>query len=195
MRSLLKEYRELAWNEVGTPPSGADVVSQILGGVSYIYPHHFLHRELSWSCVDLGFLLLATGAKEATHTHLETLDHLDVEDLADCVELVAGALERSDSGNLISGINEYAEMLRFKNLVSRNTLDLISQAFRWPGVVAAKGCGALGADVILVVYEINKAFDLLYHVERSSMTVLSGHEQISEGWRFEGYRAVDKKYE
>ncbi len=193
VQNLLEEYRAKAWSGKGMPPSGADVVGQIVGGMSYVHPAGGGVRELNWSFADLGFLLLATGYKLATHEHLEAIFELDLQDMKDCVDLVAGALTKSDSNTLVMGINDYAEMLRFRNLVARPTLDLISEAFHWPGVCAAKGCGALGADVLLVVYERRYQAELVESIQKANKLILASDQELSDGWRREGSLPLEEE--
>ena len=75
-RLVLELYRACAWSGEGTPPSGADLVAQLTGGVCAFDGEGFSARVFAWAFPDLELTLLRTGAKLATHEHLKTEDGL-----------------------------------------------------------------------------------------------------------------------
>ncbi|RYZ82339.1 MAG: hypothetical protein EOP04_22235, partial [Proteobacteria bacterium] len=58
--AMLEEYRQCAWNGEGVAPSGADVVSQIHGGITCFDGREFQAQSLQWNFPNLSFTLVRT---------------------------------------------------------------------------------------------------------------------------------------
>jgi mevalonate kinase len=100
----------------------------------------------------LSFFLIHTGVKLATHHHLQDTalpDQIDY--LSNLVDMAKNAFEQHDSRQLITCINHYHAKLAELGLVAEHSLQLINQLKDHPEVLAIKGCGALGADIILIL--------------------------------------------
>jgi len=63
------------------------------------------------------------------------------------------AFRRNNADSFIQSVLNYAEALKELGLTSAGTLELLSTIRAQPWFLAAKGCGAMGADVILVVHQ------------------------------------------
>lgn len=183
--TLLESYREMAWNGRGLVPSGADVIAQFASSMnsmnnlsSKVMPKKAsalkeslvfidnrdgnLQSELfSWPFKDLGYMLLHTGQKLATHKHLESLTAEGLGDLSDLCEVATKmrvTLEKKQSENFLEGLAKYSDLLEKRKWVSQWTLDALQFIQKLHGVSGAKGCGAMGADVIFVCLDL-KCFD------------------------------------
>jgi mevalonate kinase len=154
---MVNAYRDLAWDGRGLPPSGADLVGQLKGGITYFDRQRGQISQLKWNFADLEFFLVATGHKVATHEHLATLESISTDTLEMHLKLIVESFQAASKVTLIAGLNGYAEELKRQNWVYQKSLELIEQFKSIPGVVSAKGCGALGADVVLAVVEKEKA--------------------------------------
>jgi mevalonate kinase len=107
--------------------------------------------KYAWPFADLGFILLPTGAKLKTHEHLQAVSEVkQVSVLGEIVLAAHEALQCKDAKRFIETIRAYYAGLCERNLVSKLTQEKIVQILDIPEVLAAKGCGAMGADVILV---------------------------------------------
>lgn len=154
--NLLEDYKSVAWNGIGTAPSGYDVVAQSMGGIVYFNKNTLHLQTYVWPFKKLAFILLHTGAKLATHNYLQTNFSLqDVRLLANIVESARDAFENVDDNNLICAINNYYTQLFKMNLVASHTVSLIDKIKNQIDVLAIKGCGALGADILLLVVPAN----------------------------------------
>ncbi|MFA5959520.1 MAG: hypothetical protein WC785_03295 [Tatlockia sp.] len=156
LQACLSEYRELAHAEKGFTPSGADIISQLQGGLCFFYQKNKLIVQLAWPFPTLYFCLIHTGNKMATHTHLSTLTHLPANTLENLVFQAKAALSQGLAAPFIQAVGEYGLALDAMGLVAPETQHLLHHIKKIPGVLAAKGCGAMGADVLLCLLEKNK---------------------------------------
>ena len=67
-----------------------------------------------------------------------------------------------------------------QSLVHPDTLALLQRLDALPGVLARKGCGALGADVALAIVRADSAQAFVSAIERE-MAAPVGRAQLSEG--------------
>jgi mevalonate kinase len=152
LHQMLRDYRRLAGvQSLGFPPSGADLVGQVAGGLTHFNGLDGKIQTFSWPFEKLKLKLLATGRKLATHEHLKTLKDFPTEGLQSAVDLCHQGLKAVDDARFIEGLKLVSEALSGLGFVAPETQRLLEQ-FQMPGLLAAKGCGALGADVILLCY-------------------------------------------
>lgn len=167
---LLSAYKDLAWDGTGLPPSGADIVGQLRGGLTYFDKKQGQITQLKWNFDDLEFFLIPTGYKVATHEHLKSLNIVATENLEVPLRKILEGLQAHNKELFVQGINAYAAELEMQKWVYSKTHELLQHYRSIPGVLAAKGCGALGADVILAVVEKEKStmFEALLKNESKS---------------------------
>ena len=154
---LLESYKQLAWDGRGLPPSGADLVGQLKGGITFFEKRQKLITSLKWAFSDLEFYLIPTGAKVATHHHLQELSGFNTDLLESSVRRVHRAFTSASQTDLIEGLHFISKELEDQHLVFQSTQEYLKSLNSIPGVLAAKGCGALGADVVLVVTQKSKS--------------------------------------
>lgn len=135
---LLKNYQIDAWNGQGQKPSGQDFLAQLCGGVKWRFP-------------DISLLMIRTGVKLATHQHLQSLQDFEIKNLQANYFLILQAFELSDVNLLIKSVQLYADELSRLGFVADHTREIINQLKQNPLVLAAKGCGAMGADLCLIL--------------------------------------------
>lgn len=162
-----------AWRESRKfPGSGADILTQAYGMNKK--EHFFLginmeEEKLHTIPSHLGILLslFRTGQKIPTHEHLKTLPPIPAS-LAQITERGIKALEQGEKENFIQCVTEYGKALKNLGLLcdySQNVLAELSN------VLAAKGCGAMGADVLLVLH--NKGVDLSQWEKKHSLHLVT----------------------
>jgi mevalonate kinase len=164
---LLEQYWCFAWSGKGFRPSGYDVLAQSSGRCVVIEGGGVPTKSVAWPFPTLGFLLLHTGQKLATHTHLQTLS--DISAMKALVSLAAQAcvaFETYDSALFIEKVNAYHAHLLHLGLVAPYTEHCINALIEREDVLAAKGCGAMGADVLLILTPISR-LDRLQHALRA----------------------------
>lgn len=164
LNSMLELYYQSSWTGKGLRPSGYDVIAQSHQGCVYINKQKNLIKAFNWPFKELSFLILHTGIKLATHHHLmETPLPAPIDYMSSLVDSAKQAFEQKNSTQLINAINDYHQILFNLNLVALHSLDIINSIEEYSEVLAIKGCGALGADTILI---ITKQQDLLLMKER-----------------------------
>ncbi len=158
-------YRDMSFVEEGLPPSGADLVSQWQGGVSYIDLGQFRHENLS-SYVD-GFQLLVfsatdqAGRKVATHQHLKELEQSKIfnstsnfmHQLSEVVNSAAKFIRAGDAYGLGSCLDLYASLLNSQGLESQSTHRERLLLRQQKGVLGVKGTGAMQSDAMIVLMD------------------------------------------
>lgn len=161
LKGMLEAYYHCAWDGQGLRPSGYDVIAQTLYGCVYINQQKKQIQTYSWPFDNLSFLLVHTGSKLATHHHLQKAVLPDqIEQLSALVETAKQAFEHRASDLLIECINAYHDELAKLQLVAAHSLELINVLRNCPEVLAIKGCGALGADILLIITTANQRSSL-----------------------------------
>lgn len=154
---VINTYRQFAWDQQGLPPSGADVIAQLCGDVTYYHPQQHKLVAWDWPFADLEFHLIRTGNKIATHQHLKQLSSTDYPELEKIALAGVQAFETKQSQAFSNAIQQYGACMQAQNLVTETTLTLLKRITSQSQVIAAKGCGALGADVILALTPLQES--------------------------------------
>lgn len=180
LKELLVAYYLCAWNQKGLRPSGYDVIAQTQSGCVFINKKEQNLQTYSWPFEDLSFFLIHTGNKLATHQHLQhaTLP-ANVESLSSIVDKAKNAIETQDSMLFVDCINQYHQQLQEARLVAPHSITLINQLNHYPEILAIKGCGALGSDVLLVISASNQAKSLQDKLIQHDYLVLATEDDIA----------------
>jgi mevalonate kinase len=184
---LLKTYQQLSWKEngEGLPPSGADVVAQSKGHICYFNRSQNQLKIMSWPFTDINYYLLHTGNKISTHQHLRELSNLDTRELAEIVLCTLKHLEKKHIENFIQAIKQYTNILQDQGLILQETKHILEHLKQRSEVLAAKGCGALGADVILVIVETKNHSVFLEWVRQTKLRLVIYGNNTSAGLKLE----------
>lgn len=159
VHASLKAYRDLHQGK-SVRPSGADLVAQTCGYVTAFERRSGRIQLFSWPFAHLSFVIFATGRKLATHTHLGGLQEYGESGLPTRFEgldhsstAVWHAMARVTEGPFVFALNEFAHALAALGLQTVETSKQVVELKKWPGVRVAKGCGAMGSDAILVIFD------------------------------------------
>lgn len=135
-----------------TQASGGDVVAQTLGGIVHISQDPFEAKSYDWPFDETDFVIVRTGQKIDTHTHLQ-------QGLPSLEGIIAGA-KLSVEAFFMSNVEAFASGLAItqKELVkvglqAESTLAILEKLNAAPGVLVTKGCGAMGADTVLAIID------------------------------------------
>ncbi len=181
--SLLKDYRSCAWSGEGLLPSGADVVSQLTGGVTWFDGRSLQVEMLAWPFPAMSFTIIRTGHKVATHEHLKTGGALAPHSVLRTIVFEARkAFGSGDQARLMEAVNAYSLALRQSGLTATATTDLLDQMrdnheLFW----AAKGCGAMGADVILTLHSSDRSAEVVSWAKGRGLDVCASLADLSPG--------------
>lgn len=172
-------YRNYAWSGQGQPPSGYDLLAQFTGG-GCVYVNGLQQTILSWPFANLAFILVHTGHKVATHDHLAQLNlTTDLTELVQLVEHGYHAFQQGNNEQLITTVNAYYTALNRLHLVAPHTQALIKQLRHCPHILGAKGCGALGADVILLLTPTNALMSTEQYLTTSGLRILATSNMLA----------------
>jgi mevalonate kinase len=180
-QQMWAEYRRWASTGKGVPPSGVDVVAQLYGGVTLFGFGEFIQESYSWPFQEIGLLQVRTGKKLATHLHLSEISSTEFDRLKDSHRRVVEALRGRDREAFCRGINDFASALAEMGLTAEHSLELLREIRKLPGLLAAKGCGAMGADILLLVIEMDHFEDMASEVQSMGLEIVATHESLARG--------------
>lgn len=179
---LFDAYLKCAWQGEGMPPSGYDLIAQSLSGCVYIDKQQSAYQVFSWPFKDVAFLLLHTGQKLATHDHLKTMSFSEPKtDLIALVQQAKNAFDTADAQGFINAINAYHAALTSMNLVAKHSQQYIASFKTNNDVLAVKGCGAMGADVLLLLVPQEKKERVQHQLSMEGWSVMATSADIYNG--------------
>lgn len=153
-KPLLHTYWEYAYDQQGIKPSGADIIAQSNGGLCYFHPNEKQCESASWPFESLSLLLIHTQNKLATHEHLKSFEMKDnIKDLHPIVLRAKTALSTKVPNDFIDAFKDFSAGLIQRQLVASHTHTLLNSLSARGDVIAAKGAGAMGADIIIILCE------------------------------------------
>lgn len=176
---LLEAYFQCAWNGEGLKPSGYDVIAQSQSRCVYINREQQITQSFDWVFNDIGFLLLHSNQKLATHYHLRSTQlPTGLDRLATIVEQGKQAFEQSNSALLIESVNAYQQTLSNLKLTAKHSLEQIEELKKQGSILAIKGCGALGADVLLLLIPQEYMEQQTHYFRLQGWTVLGSSQSL-----------------
>lgn len=164
-------------------PSGADIVSQWKGRFTLFESKNFSTQSLDWPFQNLEFALVRTNEKMTTHTHLQELGLKNFTGLKTIAAESAQAFLVADEEAFLSSLTRYAQELSKLNLVAFPTQELLGKIKGHSSVLMAKGCGAMGADVMAVFYRPSHRLEIQSFIQSLGLNVTSSLADLSEGLR------------
>jgi mevalonate kinase len=154
VESFLDEYKRLSClNEGGVAPSGADCVAQ------YFNRHIFFNSQtqstetINWNFPNLDFVVFKTEYKTPTYLHLQKLSPIRITELENAVLNIKKSFTDANEESLTYNVQIFFNLLKEKNLIMAQIALTVDRLLKIDGVKSAKGCGALGADAIIVIFE------------------------------------------
>lgn len=150
IRRAWQDYEDCFLDDV--KPSGADVINQMFGGLTLWSAKTSTLDQFPWPFFDLKVDLYKTKIKTKTHEHLNSLNSQDLplRELRSSMEEALRGLETKNSDAFLIQSIEYSKILQSAGLQDKSSLELIDQILESGDVLHARGCGALGSDVIAV---------------------------------------------
>lgn len=203
LKKIHQKYLDLVRPESGPSPSGADLLSQLQGGLVELNIKTGKIQKHPWPFPGLQVYFFATGKKQVTHEHLKKLtlsplsppsgetpsvayseksDQAPLTDLKRMYGRTMRSFHGGDETDFIAALNAYHHELEKLGWVATETLAWLLELKKIEGVQAAKGCGAMGADVIAVVAQTNKAQEVIRCSEALGLQYIGNLEQRTEGF-------------
>jgi mevalonate kinase len=91
---------------------------------------------------------------------------MDVVELQIYVLNVRKSFQNNDEELLIRSIRDFFNSLKERNLIIDQNIKTVAELSRINGVMAAKGCGAMGADTIVVIFDRRKNQSVLQRIHQ-----------------------------
>lgn len=179
IEQFLNTYR--SYSKAKFPPSGYDVISQWVGKVTYIDIQNKIIKRFDWPFNDISFVLIKSPEKVATHKHLEDLSQVPEAQLRDCVGKVLKGFETKSEKLLIDGIQQNYEILKSAGLMAPQSVKAVDELIKNEYVLAAKGCGALGADVYCVLVRTKNLTPFANFCTSQNLNLIASEADLSYG--------------
>lgn len=165
--------------KTGIKPSGADLIGQMHQGIHYFYPNKNIQKKHPWPFDDLSLILFHTNKKLATHEHLQTLKiKNNLSKLQNIADNAYQAFTEADSQAFIDEINHYSGELKALNLVANHSQAILSEYKKNPLILASKGCGALGADVIMLLCKPSSKAPLVSFIKKQNYPLIADETSL-----------------
>ena len=187
-QKLWRVYREMEFE--GWVPSGADVVSQWVGGVCLFQQDPLRVRSLTLPLPSIECLIVRTGDRLNTYEHLRDLKLNDVSVLKELAQAGVAAMESCNEEEFLRIVNEYGLALISQGFVTENTRSILKELRGFSEIKALKGCGAMGAEVIIVFYK--KEGDKNLKEKLSDLEIITDSFQITYGVEAHSSKNSDK---
>lgn len=184
---MLQDYRKLADQGKGFPPSGADVIGACAGGLTLFDRLNGRVQTFAWPFQEIEFFVVHTGNKLATHEHLKGLEDFATQDFEAAMKLVHEGLSQVQFDLLLDGLRQYREALSKQGRIAEHTKTLVLKLEADSDVLFAKGCGAMGSDVVLVFCEKINARKVRKQIEQLSLRVIADSSHISRSLHIQNY--------
>ena len=134
-------------------PSGADLVAQVSGGFCWYDGMNFNSEKLNWPFPGYDIFIFHTGKKMATHEHLKDLKTKNLQSLIPILLAARTSIDHENLRVFAESLNYYYDVLNESGLSDPNVYSSILELRRSEKVLAAKGCGAMGMDTVIVLAE------------------------------------------
>ncbi|HMN69649.1 MAG TPA: hypothetical protein PKC28_13995 [Bdellovibrionales bacterium] len=174
-----------AWNDYQVlthgQGSGADVLAQGTGGVSRVDLRGPETHAFDWPYVDMDFLIVRTDRKMPTHEHLQTLDRSKLEDLVAPARDVTASFGHRPAKVFAQAVKSYGLALRELELQAPATLDWLKQFESRDWCWAAKGSGAMGADMLTVLLPIEARVKARQMMNSLGLEIMASSADLSAG--------------
>lgn len=175
---ILESYWQYAFDGEGVKPSGADLLAQTQHGLCHYQAKGHSLNTFDWPFHQLGIALVHTQEKLKTHEHLKALTIDDISPLHSLSQAIGTVIKAGDDNAWITLVNHYAKELKALNLVAPHSVSIQQTVSELPGVLACKGCGAMGADIVLICYELEHEGQLFDELRAHPWPIIATHHEL-----------------
>ncbi len=185
LEDLYQSYLRYAWSGKGVRPSGADLLAQYQGNISLINTDIITSQGYFWPFEEIEFHLFHTRHKVPTHKHLQQLKLPAMQNLKKIFAELKTAFLNKDTELFCQGIGAYQKELSHLKLTCSNTLRLLNAFNKIDGIITAKGCGASGSDIIMVITPNQGLKEIMGFMQNLNLTWIASSEYLTDGLYFE----------
>jgi mevalonate kinase len=174
---MLTDYRSLPVE--GLPPSGADVIGAVSGGLTWFDRNNGKVQTFSWPFQEIQFFVAHTGQKLATHEHLKKVSQFETSAFAEAMSEIHQGLIQVDFETFLSGMINYRTELERQGRVASHSQEIVESLRKESDILFAKGCGAMGADVILVLCLKEASSRVKSSLQAQNLNVIADSSKIA----------------
>lgn len=174
------EYKKIS-QQSGAQVSGLDLAIQYFGDITFYDSIENQYSATKWIFKDYDFILVSTGKKIKTHEHLQNLDLKSINHFPDISDAIIELYFKQQIQEFIQGLKEWSHFLNKSKLLISSSQELKEILEKDQDILCVKPCGALGADVLLVICELEKSRsvqakmnELKLKVQATSLDLMSG---------------------
>ncbi|MGE4132776.1 MAG: hypothetical protein AB7F86_14120 [Bdellovibrionales bacterium] len=176
-QALWRDHQALTQNR----GSGADVLAQLTGDVAYVNVASLETSCRPWPYQEMGFGIVRTHQKIATHEHLMQVDRAAMSLLNRPALAAVEAFGSASSEVFVGRLKQFTNSLKEFSLQAPAALTLIRLFEEQPWCLVAKGCGALGADTVLFLYPMEEKEKMHAFVRKQRLNLVATHSDLSRG--------------
>lgn len=172
------------WNDYqvfSTHGSGADLLAQMEGHVSLVNMLKCEATSQGWPYKTMGFAIVRTGEKIPTHEHLASLKSENLQALKEPALDAVTAFGLTTDIEFAKRVKSYGLALRELGYQAPKTLELLEPIEAQDWCMAAKGCGAFGADTLLVLFRAVEREEALKYFKNKNLEVVATDKSIATG--------------
>ncbi len=177
---IKKDYQNVT-AQSGAQASGQDIAIQFFGDVTFFNSETNQYSASAWKYPNLDFLLVATGLKVKTHEHVKELNRQLLKDFPEISNQAIASYFSGDQKKFVAGLNAWSDFLISKNLVHENSMTLKKKLMADSQILSAKPCGAMGADVLLVLCEDSVTKSVQHKISKMGLTVVATKNNLAKG--------------
>lgn len=188
---MLQDYRSLSYE--GNPPSGADIIGAVSGGLTWFDRLHGKLQTFAWPFSEHCFFVAHTGQKLATHEHLKSLGSFETQGFENAMQVIQQGLTLINIDEFLNGLRLYREQLEIQGRVAEFTSQKVKALSQHQHVLFAKGCGAMGSDVILVFCRKEHSQDVSALISKEQLLIVADSSKVSPGLKIQSLALPPKE--
>lgn len=179
LEDVIQRYRKNCGRDY--TPSGADLVAQLCGGLCWYDGMNYTAEKLAWPYTGYDIYIFHTGKKLATHDHLRDLKKMNLKPLIPLLIATRSALDHQNLRVFCEGLNSYYDTLNELGLSDSTVYESVQKLRHHPSILAAKGCGAMGVDTVLVIAEQSAAQEVRDLCSQEDFQWITSLSQVHDG--------------
>lgn len=183
--AALTAYRSLVSTGEGLVPSGADLMAQWAGQLSFYQAQAFNLQNMKWPFDQLSFSLFRTNLKVSTHVHLAQIDKTGFGELRERAEKAFHSLRLESEKDFIGAISDLGFHLEKLGYLHPEVQPILENFRQQEIILATKGCGAMGADIILALHRPDDGPALCEWAHKRGLAYEGGLNDLDQGLRIE----------
>ena len=184
IKKIFHEYRGLfdqTSELISIKPSGADLMIQLLGQITYFDPEITSSKSLNWVFPEIDFDIISTGIKVPTHDHLAALNLKNLEPLTRPVDEILVTYFSVQPEAFLDSLKDWSLKLMDLNLQHHQAFALKQLLEKCPEILLAKPNGALGADTLTVFYRPEHKNQVRKYFQKNQVHHVTGLENLAKG--------------